>query len=119
MNLSPSWVELLTRAGEEAVHWSRVGAANASDRELMQWAAEHGYVVLTADLDFAAILAATGRHRPSVVQLRSDLLTPDAVGTVVLSAFDQLRSELAAGAIISIDAARARIRLLPLHEDEP
>jgi predicted nuclease of predicted toxin-antitoxin system len=58
MNLSPSWVRFLVEAGFEAVHWSEVGSGSAADSELMQWAADAGYGVLTADLDFGAILAA-------------------------------------------------------------
>ena len=45
MNLSPSWVDFLARAGFEAVHWSDVGVGEASDFELMQWAAERDHVV--------------------------------------------------------------------------
>jgi predicted nuclease of predicted toxin-antitoxin system len=57
MNLSPDWVERLSRAGFDAVHWSTVGDPRASDREIMRWAAEHQRAVMTHDLDFAAVLA--------------------------------------------------------------
>ncbi len=114
MNLSPAWVAFLRQAGFEAVHWSKVGEREASDRQLMQWAEENGHLVITNDLDFSAILAATQRRRPSVVQIRSDLLTPMAIGGMVLRAIEQTREELAAGALISIDAQRARLRVLPL-----
>ena len=59
MNLSPGWASFLADVGFEAVHWSMVGPGNAPDSVLMQWAAERDYVVLTADLDFGAILADT------------------------------------------------------------
>lgn len=52
MNLSPRWVNLLTSAGIEAAHWSVLGAGNASDPQIMRFAAANGYVVLTHDLDF-------------------------------------------------------------------
>jgi predicted nuclease of predicted toxin-antitoxin system len=81
MNLPPAWVALLVQSGFEAVHWAQVGPKNAWDAELMKWAAERGYIILTADLDFGAILAATHRNRPSIVQLRSDILTPRAIGS--------------------------------------
>ncbi len=32
MNLSPLWVSVLEEAGWKAVHWTHVGAPNASDR---------------------------------------------------------------------------------------
>jgi len=93
MNLSPSWAEFLSGAGFTAVHWSDEGAPNASDHELMHWAAERDYIVLTADLDFAAILAATEGHRPSVILVRNDILTPAVLGGAVLAAIHQAKDE--------------------------
>ncbi len=78
MNLSPRWVERLTTAGPLAIHWSSVGHSNATDNELMSYAAKHDFVVITQDLDFGAILAATRGKKPSVIQIRSDNLSPDA-----------------------------------------
>jgi predicted nuclease of predicted toxin-antitoxin system len=116
MNLSPRWVDFLVAAGFEAVHWSTIGAGNAHDSDVMRWAVERGHVVLTSDLDFGAILAATGDRKPSVLQLRSDILTPDSIGSAVLAAIRQTREELSNGALVSIDAVRARLRVLPLRE---
>jgi predicted nuclease of predicted toxin-antitoxin system len=114
MNLSPEWARFLADAGFEAVHWSRVGSKSATDNELMQWAVENDYIVLTSDLDFGAILAATHGIKPSVVQVRGDLLSPRAVGSAVVRAIRQAHQELLDGALISIDAAHARLRILPL-----
>src|ERR1700730_15469370 len=114
MNLSPAWVSFLAESGFEVVHWADIGPDNSSDSELMQWAAEHDHIVLTADLDFGAILAATQRNRPSIVQVRSYILTPRSISSVVLAAIRQTRQELLDGAIVSIDPGRARLRILPL-----
>jgi predicted nuclease of predicted toxin-antitoxin system len=116
MNLSPDWAGFLAEAGFEAVHWSNVGSKSATDSELMRWAAENDHIVLTADLDFGAILAVTRGIKPSVVQLRSDLLSPRAAGSAVVRAMRQARQELLDGALISIDAAHARLRILPLKK---
>jgi predicted nuclease of predicted toxin-antitoxin system len=116
MNLSPGWVDFLIEAGFEAAHWSKVGASDAKDSDVMQWAATYSHVVLTCDLDFGAILAATQGRSPSVLQLRSDLLTPEFIGPAVLAAIHQAQQELSNGALVSIDTARARLRLLPLRE---
>ena len=56
MNLSPVWAEIFASHDMEAVHWSRVGAANATDSEIMEFAQVHGYTIFTHDLDFSAIL---------------------------------------------------------------
>ena len=114
MNLSPGWVGFLVEAGFEAVHWSDIGPVGSTDTELMQWAATHDCVLLTADLDFGAILAATRDTQPSVIQLRSDTLAPNAVGSTVVVALRQARKELLEGALVSVDAVRARLRILPL-----
>jgi predicted nuclease of predicted toxin-antitoxin system len=86
MNLSPRWTGLLKDSGFEALHWSAVGRASAPDPEIMAYAAAHNYVVLTHDLDFSAILAATQGAKPSVVQIRSGDLSPAAVGRNVVLA---------------------------------
>lgn len=114
MNLTPRWAGVLTEAGFEAAHWSSVGAITASDPEIMAWAIQHRRVVLTHDLDFGAILAASGDVTPSVVQLRGGNLSPAVLGPAVLSALRQLEDALEAGALVTIDALRTRIRWLPL-----
>jgi predicted nuclease of predicted toxin-antitoxin system len=114
MNLSPRWTGLLKDSGFEALHWSAVGRANAPDPEIMAYAAAHNYVVLTHDLDFSAILAATQGAKPSVVQIRSGDLSPAAVGRNVVLALRRMEIELQAGALLSIDPKGTRVRLLPL-----
>jgi predicted nuclease of predicted toxin-antitoxin system len=84
MNLSPSWVERLASHGFEAVHWSTISAATAPDVEILTWANEHAFVLITNDLDFSAILAASGGASPSVIQIRTQDLLSD--GEVVSGA---------------------------------
>jgi predicted nuclease of predicted toxin-antitoxin system len=113
MNLSPRWALFLHNAGFEAVHWSNLGQAVAKDSEIMAYATAHDFVVLTHDLDFGAILAVTHGKKPSVVQIRSEELRPDAIGELVIRALRQMRAELEAGALLTIDPSRIRLRLLP------
>ena len=115
MNLSPRWVDALTGAGIEAVHWATLGAANASDAQIMAYARENDCVVLTHDLDFGAILAANQGEKPSVVQIRADDVRPEAIGTQVATALRQMAAELEEGALLTIDPLRTRLRLLPLR----
>ncbi|MEQ1742211.1 MAG: DUF5615 family PIN-like protein [Candidatus Nitrotoga sp.] len=115
MNLSPRWVSLLGNAGIEAAHWSSLGANNAPDTEIMAYASANDYVVLTHDLDFSAILAATHGKKPSVVQIRADDVNPDVIGSQVIAALRQMTSDLAEGALLTIDPNRTRMRLLPLQ----
>lgn len=115
MNLSPRWASLLINAGFNAIHWSVLGAYNATDSEIMAYAKAHDYIVLTHDLDFSAILAATQGKKPSVVQIRADDVNPDAIGKQVIAALRQMSTELVDGALLTVDTSRTRVRLLPLQ----
>jgi predicted nuclease of predicted toxin-antitoxin system len=114
MNLSPDWVQFLSAHDIDAVHWASVGDARAEDREIASYALDHGCVVVTQDLDFGAILAASDQNAPSVIQIRSQRPTPERAGTIVVRAVRQLASELTKGALITVDADRVRVSMLPL-----
>jgi predicted nuclease of predicted toxin-antitoxin system len=115
MNLSPSWVDRLERHGFAAVHWSTIGAATAPDVEILAWASEHKFVVVTNDLDFSSILAASARATPSVVQIRTQDLLSDEVVSTVVHALKAHLDHIQRGALLSIDEAATRVRMLPLR----
>ena len=114
MNLSPRWVIELRSRNIESVHWSEVGAATAADVQVLAWCAQHDYLLLTHDLDFGAILAASKGHKPSVVQLRTLDILPETVLGRVGAALRLLEPDLATGALVTIEPGRNRVRLLPL-----
>ncbi len=116
MNLSPEWVPVLEGQGWEAIHWSRIGNPGARDEEILLWAKSNAYIVLTHDLDFGAILAATGGKSPSVIQLRMQDINPQHIQNPVIQVLHQFRQHLQEGALISIDERRPRVHILPLNE---
>ena len=115
MNLPPKWVKLFSDEGWDAVHWSEVGAVNAKDQVILQWAKGNGYIVFTHDLDFGTLLAATDAKGPSVIQVRTQNVMPEALGETVVNAIKKFKNKLDAGALISIDQKQARARILPLR----
>ena len=82
----------------------------------MKWARENGHMVLTHDLDFGAILAATNADAPSVIQLRFQDLSPSRAIKVILKVLAEYRRELEQGALISVEEDKARVRILPLRQ---
>jgi len=115
MNLPPRWAKVFAAESWEALHWSEVGAPTASDREIMAWARDNEYIVFTHDLDFSALLATTQGEGPSVIQVRTQNVLPEAIGKLVIDSLERFRSELDKGAIITIDPHRTRVRILPLR----
>jgi predicted nuclease of predicted toxin-antitoxin system len=114
MNLSPLWEEAVkAHVKHSALHWSNIGALDALDTQIMDYAREHDCVVMTCDLDFGAILAATRARLPSVVQIRANDVRPAAIAAALLRALDQFEAELGAGALLTIEPERARVRVLP------
>ena len=114
MNLSPNWVEFLELNNFEAVHWSSVGAIDAPDWEIMEWARKQQAIVFTHDLDFSALLATSNATRPSVLQVRDNDVLPESIGIVVMNAIETSRELLESGALVLIEVKRFRVRILPL-----
>ena len=114
MNLSPQWVPVLQKHGWPAVHWSTVGDPGAIDKDIMDWARDHQYVVFTHDLDFGTMLALSHEAGPSVLQVRAEDTLPDFLEQTVVSALNQHQIDLSSGALVVVDESRSRVRVLPI-----
>ena len=114
MNLSPRLAAIFRESGYEAVHWVEVGAPTACDMDIVRWASENGWTIITNDLDFGTILALEGLCFPSVILIRRLELFPEAVFPILDRVIKQFSDELESGAIVVIDEKRMRVRLLPL-----
>lgn len=114
MNLSADWVDYLRGQGFAAVHWSAVGPANALDEDIMDWAEANRHVVFTNDLGFARRLARSKATAPSVLQVRGFALMPVDIGPEVVAALGLYQHELVAGALVTVEQNRSRVRLLPI-----
>jgi predicted nuclease of predicted toxin-antitoxin system len=113
MNLSPDCVKVLEGAGWETVHWSTVGDMHATDDVIMSWARENGYIVFTHDLDFGVLLALTQAESPSVIQVRTQDVFPEVLGDQLVKVLQEHQSALEKGALLTVDEAKSRVRILP------
>ena len=114
MKLSPRWVHVLSQHGHTCLHWSQVGDPRATDLVIIEWSRSKGYVILTHDLDFGAILASARASKPNVIQLRTQNPTPDAMEGPLVKALEKFAALLESGALISVDEEKLRARILPL-----
>ncbi|WP_448270258.1 DUF5615 family PIN-like protein [Nostoc sp. DSM 114159] len=72
-------------------------------------------IVFTHDLDFGSLLAATGADTPSVIQVRTQDVLPNSIENLVISALNQFESLLETGALVTVDQAQSRVRILPIR----
>lgn len=113
MNLSPDWVKVLKQAGWETLHWSAVGDPRAKDEVIMSWAYDNGFVVFTHDLDFGVLLALTRANGPSVIQVRAQDIFPNRLAKRIISVLVEHQVTLEKGALVTVDEAKSRVRILP------
>jgi predicted nuclease of predicted toxin-antitoxin system len=115
MNLSPDWVKVFENNNIKAVHWSAIGEPTAPDKQIMSWAKENGSIVFTHDLDFGAILASTNADGPSVIQVRTQDVSPQHLSEIVLKTLKQYSQQLERGALIAVDEIKSRVRILSVN----
>ena len=76
MGISVRTVGALNELGHDAVHAREIGLSRATDTTILERARSEGQVVLTVDLDFGQLLAASSQITPSVVIFRMRDQTP-------------------------------------------
>lgn len=115
-NLSPHLVSLLASDGHDAVAVREIGLSQATDDEVVDYAANDDRIVVSHDTDFGALLAYRGLTRPSFILFRSsDPITPDQQSNLIISNLDTFADELENGAIVVFARARLRVRRLPVR----
>jgi predicted nuclease of predicted toxin-antitoxin system len=118
VNLSRRWLNAILSAGLGAVYWSDIGNEEDDDELIMAWARDNDSIVLTCDLDFNAMLAASGASKPSVVQLRPGKHRPELLIGRLALALKTYQMQLETGALLTIDFGNSRVSKLPLVEIE-
>jgi predicted nuclease of predicted toxin-antitoxin system len=103
MGISPRSVTFLHGLGHDAVHLHAQGLDRMEDSAIMSKAQEEGRVLLTHDLDFGELIAASGARLPSVVIFRLRNMRPERVNRYLESIVSQHTELLEQGAIILPD----------------
>jgi len=114
MGISPKTVAFLQDLGHDAVHLHDEGLGQLSDPAILEKARREGRVLITHDLDFGELVAASGAKLPSVVLFRLRNMRPKQVNGYIEKVLAQHQNVLEQGAIISVTEGQIRVRLLPL-----
>ena len=115
MGVSISTITSLREAGHDSVHLRDEGLLKIEDANILDKARTETRIVLTFDLDFGDLLAASGQRLPSVIIFRLRNQTPSAIRPRLFKNSVRMRSGSRGGAIIVVEDARYRIRRLPVR----
>jgi predicted nuclease of predicted toxin-antitoxin system len=115
MGLSPRIAAWLRTCGHDVAHLRDEQLHRMPDADIFAKAVAEGRAILTFDLDFGEIVAATGSLRTSVVVFRLHDTRTETVIERLRDVLDQSSDALIAGAIVVVEDAQHRVRRLPFE----
>jgi predicted nuclease of predicted toxin-antitoxin system len=115
--LPPRLALLLREAGYNAVHVRDYGMQASRDDVILERAREENRVIISADSDFGALLAAQDSNRPSFILFReADLVSAEDYANRLIVSISMLERDLDKGCVVVFRAGRIRIRNLPFSD---
>jgi predicted nuclease of predicted toxin-antitoxin system len=105
----------LAEAGHDSLHVRDLNLQSAGDREVFALAEKADRILVSADSDFAALLALRRRPRPSLILFRRGVdRRPERQLALLLAKLESIADELAQGSIVVFEYSRVRVRRLPI-----
>jgi predicted nuclease of predicted toxin-antitoxin system len=115
MGISPLTVGFLRYGGHDALHLHEVALDSLADALILKKARAEGRILLTNDLDFGDLLAASGDALPSLAIFRLRSMVPDNVNRHLELLLAHHEFELEQGVAVSVAEDHIRIRRLPIE----
>lgn len=114
MGISPKTVQWLVNQEYDAIHLLDEDLEKLPDEQILEKAQAEKRIILTVDLDFGALLAIAKTPFPSVIIFRLNNASRDIIEARLRVVLEKCLQDLEAGAILSVDDEKIRIRYLPI-----
>lgn len=115
--LSYRVAEMLCVAEHDAIHVRDIQLGEAPDQTILEYAQLEDRVIVSADMDFGALLAKRKASKPSFILLRwAGLRQAEEQVRVILANLPNIGDALDLGAVIVIEPTRIRVRSLPIEK---
>ena len=113
-NLSYETAQYLTGLGYKVFTVEQLGLSEANDQTIIRYASEHGYVLITFDLDFGYLFQIVITYPAHVVILRLEDQTVESVNQILQrlcneKSFTEMITQTN-NSLITIDESTIRIR---------
>jgi predicted nuclease of predicted toxin-antitoxin system len=115
VGVSPLTIKALRNAEHDAVHLVEQRLERLTDSAILEKALQERRIVLTFDLDFGDLLAASPNTLPSVIIFRLKTTLPDFVTSRLFAVIEDCAADLETGALITVEDGRYRLRRLPIQ----
>ncbi len=102
----------LAALGHDAIHVRDIGLAQGQDPLILERAASEQRIVITQDTDYGTLLVTGARRTPSVILFRMRDGSPSTQTNMLRRYLTDLESSLNEGAIVVIEDATIRVRML-------
>ena len=109
-----STVSLLAARGQDVVHVADVAMSAAPDIAIIEHAFSDDRIVVTFDADFHAILAVSGKVKPTVIRIREEGLKGPQICALLFSVLTKFQEDLERGCVMTNVDGKVRLRALPL-----
>ncbi|MFN0137357.1 MAG: DUF5615 family PIN-like protein [Phycisphaerae bacterium] len=110
-----TWLRSAEAGSHDAIHVRDIGLSRAPDDAIFDFALRESRVLITADLDFARIIALSGALGPGLILFRAGNCDDVRMIELLRRVLSETTDEILPRSVVVIDEVSIRIAALPIR----